>query len=164
MSTIDLSIGRWRWRRNYGLATPADMDIPSGNMLPNGTKTNTLLKFSAQPPELNNTAPASLQVTWYKGSVEMGDRYHDASDNDPALGRFWAKVFPATRAGLYSILLFQEGFPMSNPSAETDAPAVRIFSGNCNKPTPVTFYGYGMDNWLPIPGYTFTLTQEQWPQ
>jgi hypothetical protein len=164
MSGIDLTVGRWRWRRNKGLKTPAEMNVHPKDIPPSGVWTDALLKFTAQSVQLTENDPEPLKGMWFKGSVEMDDPYHDPLDNDAALGTYWAKVYPPTRAGLYSLLLFQYAFPVANPSADTTDPAVRIFSGHRIAEAPVTFFGYGMDNWYDLPAYTFSLTQEEWPQ
>lgn len=165
MSDVDLTVGRWRWRRNGGYKTKDEMKVHAKDMPPDGTFTDTLLTFTAQTLEVKPGSPdIPVEGTWYKGSVEPDDHYHDPLDNDTSLGTFWAKVYAPTRVGIYSILLFQYKFTATNPSPETSEPPVRTFGGTVVSHDPVTFLGYGSDNWVPTVPNTFTLTQEEWPQ
>jgi hypothetical protein len=181
MATINLTDihSRWRWRRNNA-PTPIDqMMVPAADMPPSGTFTDTLLRFTAQPLELPPDAaplfpqgmPDPVVGTWYKGTVETGDKYIDPLDNDKALGTFWAKLWAPTPTdiGKPTILLFQYNFGIPNLPATIDpknALGVRIFVGNLWEDAKhgTTFYGSGIDNWAGHTAFTFTLTQEPWPQ
>lgn len=179
ISLTDIN-SRWRWRRNGAFVGIDEMmDLAPGTH-PSGTFTDTLLKFvEAQPLELPPEAasffpqgiPAPAVGRWYKGTVEMGDKYHNPLDYDEALGTFWAKLWAPTPTdiGKVTILLFQYNFGIPNlpPTIDPkDALGVRIFVGNLweDEQHGTTFYGSGFDNWAGHTHNTFTLTQEPWPQ
>jgi len=182
MSDINLADTQSRWRlRRIGDAVTIDkIMVPAAEMPPSGYFTDTLLKFvEAQslelPPEAISFFPQGIPDPalgrWYKGTVEMGDRYHNVLDNDVAVGTFWAKLWAPTPTdqGTLTILLFQYNFRIPNlpPTIDPkDALGVRIFAGNLwwDKKYGMTFYGPGVDNWAVSSRNTFTLTQEPWPQ
>jgi hypothetical protein len=172
MSGIDLTEGRWRWRRNLGPASPDQMNVPAEKMPKNGPFTDTLLQFQPISVEFPPDQPGSkaaplhelLQGAWFLGSVEPDDAYTSDWDKDELLGTFWAKIYPPTRLRVYSLVLYQYKFVATNPNVETQDPPVRLFSGHLINDAPLTFFGYGMDNWHASSGYTFTLTYEPWPQ
>ena len=166
---------RWRWRRNNA---PTGIDqmmalVPGAN--PSGTFTDTLLKFEAQslepPPEALPFFPQGIPDPalgmWYKGAVEMGDKHHNELDNGPTLGTFWAKLWAPTPTDIAkpTLLLFQYKFAVPG-LIPINHSGVRIFVGNLweNRSDGLTFYGSGIDNWAGHTAFTFTLTQEAWPQ
>jgi hypothetical protein len=187
MSEINLTDTRWRWRRNNApteIGTMLDL-APGAN--PSGTFTDTLLKFEAQslnlPPEAAPLFPQGIPDPalgmWYKGTVEECDKHHNDLDNDPTLGTFWAKLWSptpppttpshATSIAKLTILLFQYRFAVPD-IIPINHSGVRIFVGNLwehvngHVNDGPTFYGSGFDNWAGHTHYTFTLTQEAWPQ
>jgi hypothetical protein len=166
---------RWRWRRNNAPTVIDKMMELAPGANPSGTFTDTLLKFEAQslqlPPEaapfFPQGIPAPALGMWYKGTVEMGDKHHNPLDNDPALGTFWAKLWTPTPTdiGKLTILLFQYNFQVPGLIPPNNS-GVRIFAGNLWEDAKhgTTFYGSGIDNWAGHTAFTFTLTQEPWPQ
>lgn len=175
MSNINLTDTRWRWRRNNaptGIDTMMDL-APGAN--PTGTFTDTLLQFKAQALELPPEAasfflhgiPDPALGTWYRGTVETADIHHNPLDNDDALGIFWAKVWEPTPTEIAkpTILLFQYNFAVPGLTPINHS-GVRIFAGNLweDEKHGTTFYGSGIDNWAGHTAFTFTLTQEPWPQ
>ena len=181
MSDINLAAlhSRWRWRRNNAPVGIDEMMALAPGANPSGTFTDTLLKFKAQSLELPSEAapffphgiPDPALGTWYRGTVELTDEYHNPLDNDDALGIFWAKLWAPTPTdiGKPTILLFQYNFRIPNLPPTIDpknALGVRIFAGNLweDEKHGTTFYGSGFDNWAGHTHNTFTLTQEPWTE
>lgn len=180
MFDINLIDGRWRWRRKGATATIEEMMIHPAQMQPTGSFTDTLLHFTAQelkvPEEVKQYFPQGIpgpaHGTWYKATVEMRDKYADPLDNDKALGTFWAKLWDPTptQQGTLTILLFQYDFAIPGLDPAIEALGVRIFTGHLSKKPgyETTFFGRGIDNWVPGTGdyvtNTFTLTHEGWDE
>lgn len=176
MSSPNLTVGRWRWRRSGAPKSLAEMDVHAKDMPPDGTFTDTLLQFQAQslelPPEAEPFFPQGIpdpaRGRWYKGTVEPKDPYADPLDNNASLGIFWAKLWgptPTPPNGFETILLFQYGFGVPGLAPEVKALGVRIFWGQLVPQSRVaTFYGQGTDNWVATAPNTFTLTQEPWQE
>jgi hypothetical protein len=176
MSVINLTDGRWRWRRNGGPATIEQMMVPAAQMAPSGTFTDTLLRFTPQDVGVPAAAaslfpqgiPGPAEGTWYKGTVETHDKYVDPLDNNYSLGTFWAKLWDPTptQQGTLTMLLFQYDFAVPGVDTAIDTLGVRIFTGHLSKKPEyvATFYGHGIDNWVPGTLNTFTLTHEGWDE
>jgi hypothetical protein len=175
MAGINLTDTRWRWRRNNAPTEIGKMMALKPGVNPSGTFTDTLLQFEERslevPPEAVPFFPQGIPDpalgTWYRGTVELKDKYHNALDNDDALGTFWAKLWAPTPTdlGKPTILLFQYNFAVPG-LIPINHSGVRIFVGNLwdDRSDGLTFYGSGIDNWAGHTPFTFTLTQEPWPQ